>query len=100
MLRARDEAMIAVTHLTDPGRRQPRPDARRRPPAQDPVEVLQAFPHPLASAEIAAVMTEHLGVPEMTATEAALIAAVGDGTAIRLPADGGSLWAPADRPAA
>jgi protein-disulfide isomerase-like protein with CxxC motif len=65
----------------------------RRAPAQDPVEALAAFPYPLATAEVTAVMTEHLGVPDPVATEAALIAAVGDGRALRRPAANSSLWA-------
>jgi protein-disulfide isomerase-like protein with CxxC motif len=67
----------------------------RRPPAQDAVDVLAAFPYPLATAEVAAVMTEHLGAPDLTATEVALIAAVGEGRAVRRPAGSDSLWAPA-----
>jgi protein-disulfide isomerase-like protein with CxxC motif len=65
----------------------------RRPPPQDPVDVLAAFPYPLATAEVAAVMTPHLGEPDPSATEAALIGAVGDGRAVRRAAGGGSLWA-------
>jgi protein-disulfide isomerase-like protein with CxxC motif len=64
----------------------------RRPPAQDPVDVLAAFAHPLATAEVAAVMTEHLGAPDVTATEVALIAAVGEGRAVRRPAGSDALW--------
>jgi 2-hydroxychromene-2-carboxylate isomerase len=71
------------------------PTLDRRPPADDPVSVLQAFPYALATAEIAAVMTAHLGVPDATATELALIAAVGDGRARRQAAGTGSLWAAA-----
>jgi protein-disulfide isomerase-like protein with CxxC motif len=67
----------------------------RRPPPQDPVDVLAAFPYPLATAEVAAIMTAHLEMPDVAATEAALIGAVGDGRAVRFPAGGGSLWAPA-----
>lgn len=69
------------------------PTLDRRPPADDPVEVLAAFGYPLATAEVAAVMAEHLHVPDLTGTEAALIEAVGDGRAARLPAGDGSLWA-------
>ncbi|MEA2223582.1 MAG: hypothetical protein QOH83_1958 [Solirubrobacteraceae bacterium] len=65
----------------------------RRPPPQDPVDVLAAFPYALATAEVAAVMTAHLGEPDPSATEAALIGAVGDGRAVRRAAGGGSLWA-------
>jgi 2-hydroxychromene-2-carboxylate isomerase len=67
----------------------------RRPPADDPVEVLNAFPFPLTTVEVAAVMTEHLGVPDLPAVEAALIAATGEGRVARRPAADGSLWAPA-----
>jgi protein-disulfide isomerase-like protein with CxxC motif len=65
----------------------------RRPPPQDPVDVLAAFPYALATAEVAAVMTPHLGEPDPSATEVALIGAVGDGRAVRRAAGGGSLWA-------
>ena len=65
----------------------------RRPPAEDPIEVLKAFPYPLTTVEVAAVMTEHLGVPDPDAVEVALIAATGDGTVQRRPVGDGSLWA-------
>jgi 2-hydroxychromene-2-carboxylate isomerase len=71
------------------------PTLERRPPADDPVEVLRAFPYALTTAEVAAVMTEHLGVPDPDAVEAALITATGEGRAERRPAGDGSLWAPA-----
>lgn len=58
----------------------------RRPPAEDPIEVLKAFPHPLTTVEVAAVMTEHLGVPDLAAAEAALITATGEGIVRREPA--------------
>ena len=69
------------------------PTLERRPPAEDPVEVLNAFPSPLATAEVAAVMTEHLGVPDLPAVKAALITAVGERGADRRPLGDGSLWA-------
>jgi protein-disulfide isomerase-like protein with CxxC motif len=69
------------------------PTLDRRPPPGDPVEVLAAFGYPLATAEVAAVMAEHLHAPDHAATEASLIEAVGDGRAVRLPAGDGSLWA-------
>jgi protein-disulfide isomerase-like protein with CxxC motif len=65
----------------------------RRPPPEDPVDALAAFPYPLATAEVAAVMAPHLREPDLSATEAALIGAVGDGRAVRRAAGGGSLWA-------
>jgi len=69
------------------------PTLERRAPAEDPVEVLRAFPYALTTAEVAAVMTEHLGVPDLPAVEAALITATGDGHADRGPVGDGSLWA-------
>jgi protein-disulfide isomerase-like protein with CxxC motif len=65
----------------------------RRPPAEDPVEVLNAFPYPLTTAEVAAVMTEHLGVPDLLGVEAALITATGERRVDRRPLGDGSLWA-------
>ena len=70
------------------------PSLERRPPADDAIEVLNAFPYPLTTAEVAAVMTEHLGVPDVPAVEAALIAATGDGVVERQPVGDDSLWAP------
>ena len=69
------------------------PTLERRPPALDPLEVLAEFPYPLATAEVAAVMTKHLGTPDRAAAEAALIAAVAEGRAVRLPAGDDALWA-------
>jgi hypothetical protein len=69
------------------------PTLERRSPADDPLEVLSAFPYPLTTAEVAAVMTEHLGVPDPVGVEAALIAATGEGHVDRRPAGDGSLWA-------
>jgi protein-disulfide isomerase-like protein with CxxC motif len=68
------------------------PTLERRPPADDPHEVLHAFPYPLTTAEIAAVMTEHLGVPDPVGVETKLIAATAEGDAARRPAGDGSLW--------
>jgi protein-disulfide isomerase-like protein with CxxC motif len=64
----------------------------RRGPAGDPVDVLAAFPYPLASAEVAAAMAPHLGETDPLGTETALIEAVGEGRAVRTPAGNGSLW--------
>ena len=69
------------------------PTLERRPPAEDPVDVLNAFPFALTTAEVAAVMTEHLGVPDLGAVEAALITATGERRVARRPAGDGSLWA-------
>jgi 2-hydroxychromene-2-carboxylate isomerase len=72
------------------------PKLERRPPADDPVEVLSAFPYALTTAEVAAVMAEHLAVPDLVAVETALITATGEGRVTRRPAGDGSLWALAD----
>lgn len=68
------------------------PSLERRPPAEDPVEVLAAFEHPLATAEIAAIMAEHLAEPRRGHTERALLQAVADGRAVRHPAGDDALW--------
>ena len=68
------------------------PTLARRPPAEDPVEVLNDFPYPLTTAEVAAVMTEHLGVPDLPGVEAALIIATGERRVDRRPLGDGSLW--------
>jgi len=68
------------------------PTLTRREPATDPAELLAAFAYPLASAEVAAAMTAHLGVPDLVAAERALIRAVGDGTVVRTAAGNSSLW--------
>jgi 2-hydroxychromene-2-carboxylate isomerase len=64
----------------------------RRPPADDPIEVLSAFPYALTTAEVAAMMAEHLAVPDLAGAEAALITATGDGLVSRQAAGDGSLW--------
>jgi len=67
----------------------------RRPPAQDPVEVLDAFESPLATAEVAAVMAEHLTAPDLEMTEHALITATAEGRAAHHPTGDGALWSAA-----
>ena len=74
------------------------PTLERRPPAEDAIEVLRAFPYALTTAEVAAVMAEHLAAPDPVAVEAALTTAAGEGRADRRPAGDGSLWAPARDP--
>ena len=54
--------------------------------------MLAAFGYPLATAEVAAVMAEHLVAPDVGKTEIALIAAVADGRAVHRPAGDGALW--------
>ena len=69
------------------------PTLERRPPADDPAEVLNAFPYALTTAEVAGVMAEHLAVPDLRAAEAALVEATGEGRVSRDPVGDGSLWA-------
>jgi 2-hydroxychromene-2-carboxylate isomerase len=68
------------------------PGLERRPPAEDPVEVLRAFPYALTTREVAAVMAPHLVAPDDAAAEAALIAACAEGRARREGAGDGALW--------
>jgi 2-hydroxychromene-2-carboxylate isomerase len=68
------------------------PALARRPPGNDPVEVLSALPYELTTAEVAAVMAEHLAVPDLVGVEAALITATGEGRVVRRPVGDGSLW--------
>ena len=68
------------------------PTLTRRPPAEDPVEVLAAFGYPLSTAEVAAVMAPHLEPADLLATETALIAATADGRARHRPTGDGALW--------
>jgi 2-hydroxychromene-2-carboxylate isomerase len=72
------------------------PTLQRRSRAEDPVEVLAGFPYPLTTAEVAAVMTEHLAMPDVTGVEAGLITAMGEGRAERRAVGDGSLWAAID----
>ena len=71
------------------------PTLARRPRPQDPVEVLQAFAYPLATAEVAAVMAAHLAEPDLVATERALIVATAEGRAVHRPAGHSALWSAA-----
>ena len=65
---------------------------QRRAPAEDPIEVLEAFGHPLATAEVAAVMAQHLVEPDIEAAERALVEAAAGGRAVRRSAGDGALW--------
>jgi len=68
------------------------PTLVRRPRPEDPVEVLEAFPYALTTAEVAAVMAEHLKPPDLDKTERALIAAVTDRRASHHPIGDGAMW--------
>ena len=79
------EAYDVVIANLDPG-------LDRRPPGEDVVEVLGAFPYPLTTREVAAVMAPHLTPPDDAAAERALIEAAADGRVRRETIGGGALW--------
>ena len=66
----------------------------RRAPATDATEVLKAFPDGLTTAEVALIMTEDKYAADLDKAEDALIAAIGDGAAQRLPFGHDALWVP------
>jgi protein-disulfide isomerase-like protein with CxxC motif len=68
------------------------PALERRPPAEDPVEVLAQFPYALTTREVAAVMAPHLVAPDDRLAEERLIDAAADGRARRETVGGGALW--------
>jgi 2-hydroxychromene-2-carboxylate isomerase len=68
------------------------PGLERRPAGEDVVEVLDAFPYPLTTREVAAVMAPHLVPPDDHAAEEALIGAAADGAVRRETIGGGALW--------
>jgi predicted DsbA family dithiol-disulfide isomerase len=64
----------------------------RRAPAEDPLEALQAFPYPLVTAEVVAIMTPDLRVPDRQAVEEALIDHVVAGRVERIALGDDALW--------
>jgi protein-disulfide isomerase-like protein with CxxC motif len=68
------------------------PALDRRAPATDVAEALAAFPYPLTTREVAAVMAAHLVPPDDNAAERALIEAAAAGRARRETIGGGELW--------
>jgi protein-disulfide isomerase-like protein with CxxC motif len=68
------------------------PALDRRPPGEDVVEVLDAFPYALTTREVAAVMAPHLVAPDERAAETALIDAAAAGAVRRETVGGGALW--------
>jgi predicted DsbA family dithiol-disulfide isomerase len=65
----------------------------RRPAPEDPLEALQAFRYPLVTAEVVAIMTPDLRVPDREAVENALIDHVAAGRVERIPLGDDALWA-------
>jgi protein-disulfide isomerase-like protein with CxxC motif len=68
------------------------PTLERRPPGEDVVEILGAFPYALTTREVAAVMAPHLTAPDDRAAETALIEAAAAGAIRRETIGGGELW--------
>jgi protein-disulfide isomerase-like protein with CxxC motif len=64
----------------------------RRPPAEDPVDVLRALPYAPVTREVAVCMTSNLGEVDDDAAERALIAAAGEGLVRREAVGDGALW--------
>jgi 2-hydroxychromene-2-carboxylate isomerase len=65
---------------------------QRRPAPEDPLEAVAAFAYGLTTAEVTAIMTADLGVPDPVAVEAALIAHAGEGAVTRRPLGDDALW--------
>jgi len=68
------------------------PTLDRRPPGEDVVEILRAFPYALTTREVAAVMAPHLTAPDDRAAEEGLIEAAANGAVRRETIGGGELW--------
>jgi hypothetical protein len=72
------------------------PALERRPPAEDPADVLAAFPDGLTTYEVAAVLTSNNETPDRDAAEDALIALAAGGSARRRQVGNDALWLPAE----
>ena len=68
------------------------PTLERRAPAEDPLEILSAFPGGLVTAELAAIMTHDNMPVDPDAAERALIEHLGTGAVQRIPLGDGALW--------
>jgi protein-disulfide isomerase-like protein with CxxC motif len=68
------------------------PTLERRPPAEDPLDVLCALPYAPATREVAACMTSNLDELDEDAAERALIAAAGEGAVRREAVGTSALW--------
>src|SRR5215210_4971265 len=68
------------------------PTLRRTPPAEDPLEVLEAMPYGLVTAEVAAVMAPNNEAPDRDAAESALVDLVARGCVIRQGLGDDALW--------
>jgi predicted DsbA family dithiol-disulfide isomerase len=75
---------IVVTNLD--------PTLVRQPPPESPAPLLDHFEDGLTTQEVAALMTRGNDAPDRPAAEAALIALVADGRAVRRPLGDDALW--------
>jgi len=64
----------------------------RRPPAEQPIDALRAFPAGLVTQEVAAIMTHNNALPDRPGTEAALIELLGQGAVRREALGDDALW--------
>ena len=64
----------------------------RRPPPDDPLPLLEAFPYPLATAEVAALLAQGNLAPDVRDAEGRLIDLVAAGRARREAAGDGAFW--------
>jgi 2-hydroxychromene-2-carboxylate isomerase len=75
------------------------PSLERRPPPADALEALEAFPHGLTTAEVAAVLRRSdLDEADRPAARRELIALAGEGRVQGRPAGGDALWRANDQP--
>jgi 2-hydroxychromene-2-carboxylate isomerase len=68
------------------------PTLERRPPAEDPAEILAAFPLGLVTQEVAAIMAPNNTPADRDAAEDALIELAGEGRAERIALGDDALW--------
>jgi hypothetical protein len=68
------------------------PTLERQPPPPDPAPLLERFPYGLTTAEVAALMTDGNDAPDRAGAEAALLALVGEGRAVRTALGDDALW--------
>jgi hypothetical protein len=70
------------------------PTLVRKPPPEDPAQLLDHFSDGLTTQEVAALLTEGNDAPDRPAAEAALIELVAEGRAERVPLGDDALWRP------
>jgi predicted DsbA family dithiol-disulfide isomerase len=72
------------------------PGLHREPPPETPIPLLERFEGGLTTQEVAALLTHGNDAPDRRAAEAALLALVADGQAIREPLGDDALWRAAE----